>query len=368
MSRVLDTFLALARIDSPTGRERGVAEYLAAALGDAGCAVRFDETQALTGADVGNLIATLPGTAPGPAIALSAHMDCVNPCEGVEPVVENGIVRSAGETVLGGDDKVGLAAIVEAIRRLAESGASHPEIHAVCTVSEESGLVGAKALAAGDCVADVCLVLDADGPVGGIVTAAPTHYTFAATFTGKAAHAGVEPEKGISAIGMAAAAIEAMELGRLDARTTANIGTIVGGSATNVIAPRCDLTGECRSLERAKADATRDAMDAALHRAADLSGGQVDVTWTLAYEGFSFDEGSAALALVEGACADIGVAPHRFATGGGSDGNVFAAHGVPTLVLASGMSKVHSTDEELEVAQLERLADLLVAVALRAAR
>jgi tripeptide aminopeptidase len=368
VNRVLDTFLALARIDSPTGRERAVAEYMAAALADAGCDVHFDDSQSATGADVGNVVARLSGSGSGPVIALSAHMDCVQPCEGVQPIVSDGYVRSSGDTVLGGDDKAGLAAILETVRRLTESDTPHAEIRAILTVSEENGLRGAKALAHDQCSADVCLVLDADGPVGGIVIAAPTHYTFTATYTGVASHAGVEPEKGVSAISMAATAIGLMQLGRIDERTTANIGTIIGGSATNVIAPRCDLTGECRSLDRATADRVRDAMDAALEAAAAEAGGEVDVRWTLEYEGFSLAEDTPALSLVEGACAEIGIAPRRFATGGGSDGNVFAAHGIPTLVLGSGMSKVHSTTEELEIVQLERLADLLVAVAHRAVR
>ncbi|MDZ4166252.1 MAG: M20/M25/M40 family metallo-hydrolase [Coriobacteriia bacterium] len=366
MSRLLETFLDLVRIDSPTGHEREVAEYMAAALEGAGCEVRLDESQAVTGSDTGNLLARLPGTVPGPVIALSAHMDCVQPCEGVEPVIADGVVRPAGATVLGGDDKIGLAVIVETMRRLRESGTPHPEIRAVLTVAEECGLLGAKALTRDECTAEVCLVLDADGEVGGIVTAAPTHYTFKATFSGRAAHAGVEPEKGISAIRMASVAIGAMELGRLDERTTANIGAIVGGSATNVVPPRCDVTGECRSLDRDRVEQARADMDRALRDAAAEHGGEVDVSWNLEYEGFSFELDSAALSLVEGACADIGIEPRCFATGGGSDGNVFAAHGVPTLVLSSGMRKVHSTDEEIEIAQLGRLADLLVAVARRA--
>lgn len=367
MSRVLETFLDLVRIDSPTGRERAVAEYLVGALAEAGCEVRMDETQAATGSDSGNVIARLPATASGPVVAFSAHMDCVQPCEGVQPVVQAGVVRSAGPTVLGGDDKVGLAAIVEAFRRLAETGVPHPEIRALLTVSEETGLLGAKALDHTDCLADACLVLDADGPVGGIVTAAPTHYTFTATFTGRAAHAGVEPEKGVSAVRMAAAAIEAMSLGRLDGATTANIGSVAGGGATNVVPARCEVTGECRSLHRARVEEVRAAMHRALEDAASAHGGSVEIAWTREYEGFSLDPDAPALVLVEQACADIGVSPRRFTTGGGSDGNILAAHGVPTLVLSSGMSQVHSTEEELSVAELERLVDLLVAVARRAA-
>lgn len=366
MSRVVETFLDLARISSPTGREAGVAEYVAREMTKLGWEVRFDETRHLTGSDTGNLIATLPGTVSGMRVAFAAHMDCVDPCEGVEPVLEGGVIRTAGDTVLGGDDKVGVAAMIEAARRLAESGEPHAGVRMLFTVSEEQGLVGAKALSPEDVSADVCLVLDADGSVGGIVTAAPTHYTFEATFTGRAAHAGVEPEKGVSAISMASAAIAGMELGRLDDHTTANIGTIAGGSATNVVAPTCAITGECRSLDRARVEAVREAMDAAMRAAAARLGGSVEPAWTLAYGGFVVAEDAPAAALVATACTDIGVASRTFATGGGSDANVFAALGVPTLVLASGMSKVHSTDEELEVMQLERLADLIVAVIRRA--
>lgn len=366
MTEPLDTFLDLVRISSPTGRERQVAEYIADALSSIGCSVRYDDSTEDTGADVGNLIVRLAGTAPGPVVAFSAHMDCVQPCEGIEPVVEGGYVRSAGPTVLGGDDKVGLAAIIETLRRLTQSGAPRPDVLALLTVSEEQGLLGAKALSATDARADVCLVLDADGPVGGIVTAAPTHYTFSATFRGRASHAGVEPEKGISAIAMAAAAIERMELGRLDGSTTANIGVISGGSATNVVAPECTVTGECRSLDPERVEVVRGSMDTAIRQAAEEAGGEVDVAWKLEYRGFTVAEGSDALTLVEQACADIGVVPRPFATGGGSDGNVLSALGIPTLVLASGMSKVHSTSEEIEIVQLERLTDLLVAVVRRA--
>lgn len=366
MSRVLETFLDLARIASPSGREREVAEYAAAALTEAGCHVRFDDTAHVTGSNVGNLIATLPPTAPGRLVALSAHMDCVQPCEGVEPVVADGVVRAAGETVLGADDKAGIAAIIEAVRRVREAGAPHAGVKVLLTVAEEQGLLGAKALSPEDCAADLCVVLDADGPVGGIVTAAPTHYTFQATFTGRAAHAGVEPERGVSAIRMAASAIERMAWGRLDEETTANIGTIAGGTATNVVAPSCTLTGECRSLNRTRVETVRASMDEAMRSAAADRGGEVEIAWRLEYEGFRRDEGDLALALVTAACADVGVTPRLFATGGGSDGNIINAHGVPTLVISAGMTQVHSTSETLAVADLEKAADLLVALLSRA--
>ncbi|MBN1193284.1 MAG: M20/M25/M40 family metallo-hydrolase, partial [Coriobacteriia bacterium] len=271
------------------------------------------------------------------------------------------------ETVLGGDDKVGVAAIIEAVRRLQEGERPHAPVKALLTVSEEEGLIGAKALSPEDARADVCLVLDADGRVGGIVTAAPTHWTFKATFTGRAAHAGVEPEKGVSAIRVAASAIERMDLGRLDAMTTANIGAIQGGSATNVTAPSCVVTGECRSLDRERVESVREGMQRAMTDAAEAYGAVVDAEWTLAYEGFSVAGDSPAVHLVESACSEIGVESHLYTTGGGSDANVFAAYGTQALVLGSGMTNVHSIDEELQVSELERLCDLLVAVAYLAA-
>ncbi len=192
---------------------------------------------------------------------------------------------------------------------------------------------------------------------------APYHNSFIATFRGKAAHAGVCPEKGISAIALAAAAINAMQLGRLDEVTTANIGTIAGGSATNVVAHTCKITGECRSLDSERAESVRDAMDAAMRDAAASAGGTVTVEWDDAYEGFAVPIDSDEVRLVMQACETIGIPAHTYTTGGGSDANVFATHGTPTLVLGTGMTGVHSTDESLEVLQLERLADLLVAVA-----
>jgi tripeptide aminopeptidase len=360
--RLLQTFLELVRIDSPSRYESGCADYCARALTDAGCEVRFDDSAAVTGSDTGNLIARLPGTAPG-KLLLSAHLDTVEPGRGVEPVIADGIVFSERETVLGADDKAGIAAAIECVRRLAASPDPRPEVTCVFTVQEEVGLLGAKALHADEIAGDLCLVLDADGAVGGIVIGAPTHYTFSAVFTGRAAHAGVAPEMGVSAIAMAADAITAMTIGRLDERTTANVGTVSGGSATNVIAARAELTGECRSLERERVEGVRQAMEAAMRGAADARGGFVDVVWKLEYEGFSLAEDSDVVQTVERACSALGLTPRTIRTGGGSDANVFAATGTPTVALSCGMQGVHGTSEQIAVSDLEALAALCVEVA-----
>ncbi|MDP1793686.1 MAG: M20/M25/M40 family metallo-hydrolase [Acidimicrobiales bacterium] len=365
-ARLLETFLDLARIDSPTGLEGACARYCADALSSAGCVVHFDDSSEATGSDTGNLIAILPGRVPK-TLGLSAHMDCVEPCRGVEPIVTDGVIRSAGSTVLGADDKVGLAAAIEAVRCLASGGEARPTVKVIFSVQEEIGLHGAKQLSADDAACDLCLVLDAAGEPGGIVVGAPTHCTFSAEFTGKAAHAGVEPEAGISAVRMAAEAVGRMELGRLDSGTTANIGTIEGGGATNVIAARCGLTGECRSLDRERVESVRSAMDFAMRSAAAEYGGSVEITWTREYEGFTASEDDPAVTLVSAACADAGLAPRLYTTGGGSDANVFAATGVDTLALACGMSDVHSTEERLAVADMNALTELVLAVARRMA-
>jgi tripeptide aminopeptidase len=223
-----------------------------------------------------------------------------------------------------------------------------------------------KALDCDKVRSDLCLVLDADGEPGGIVIGAPTHDTFTATFHGVAAHAGVAPEAGKSALLMASRAILAMPGGRIDEETTANVGTIEGGSATNVIPARVTITGECRSLESGRVDAVGASMETAMRDAAAEYGGTVDVAWTREYDAFRMPEDSPELALVRDACADSGLAPRFFTTGGGSDGNVFAAAGIPTLVLSCGMRAMHSIDEEISVADLESLAALVAAVIVRA--
>lgn len=366
-ARLLDTFLDLVRIDSPSRYEAACADYCRRALESAGCDVRFDDTAASTGSNTGNLIAELPGTLPG-VLVLSAHMDCVEPCRGVEPVVDGGTVFSAGPTVLGADDKSGLAAAIECVRVCAASDAPRPTVRCVFTVQEEVGLKGAKTLATDDVAADLCLVLDADGTPGGIVCGAPTHYTFTAEFVGKAAHAGVSPEAGISAMRMAAEAIGKLPIGRLDERTTANVGTINGGTATNVITASVKITGECRSLDRARVEALKSEMDSAMVEAATRGGGEVVVVWTLEYEGFSLDPGSHAIEVVRDACEDAGLEPRLYTTGGGSDANIISSLGVPTVALGCGMTGVHGTGEQIDVVDLMDLCELCVAAVYRLGR
>ncbi|HEY5516906.1 MAG TPA: M20/M25/M40 family metallo-hydrolase [Coriobacteriia bacterium] len=360
-SRVLDTFLEAVRIDSPSGEEATFARWCVDRLTALGCDVRVDGTAEATDSDVGNVIAELAATAAGATIVLSAHLDTVEPGRGIEPIVEDGVVRSARDTVLGSDDKAGIAVILEALSVLRETGRPHARIRVLLTTGEEVGLRGAHAIDAADCAGDVALVLDAAGEVGGIVIGAPTHCTFTATFHGVAAHAGVHPEKGRSAVLMAARAIALMPIGRLDAQTTSNVGAISGGGATNVVPAECVLRGECRSLDAARVAEVRDAMDAAMRSAAGEAGGSVDVEWKKEYDGYRYGDDDPALAIVEAGVRAAGFEPYLFFTGGGSDANVLTSKGLPAIALSCGMTDVHGTGETIAVAEMEALVRVLVA-------
>ena len=361
-TRLLDLFCEIVRIESPSRREAAMAARCADELRGLGFSVRFDDSAAQTGADTGNLVAHLPGTAPG-HVVLSAHMDTVQPCAGIEPVVEDGVVRSAGDTILSADDKAGIAAILEGVRSVVEGGAPRPDVTVLLTTCEEQHLLGSGALAPDALPAGApCYVLDADGAPGSGIAGAPCHWTLEAAFVGRASHAGVVPEAGVSAIQMAAAAIEAMPLGRLDEATTANIGVIAGGRETNVVPEACTLRGECRSLYPDRAEAQKAAMTVALEQAAARFGGSVDIDWTFSYGAVLSDEDDALVQTAARAARAAGLEPCFRHDGGGSDANVLAARGVRAVTLGVGMAAFHSPEEHISVADLEGTARLVEAL------
>lgn len=361
-SRLLDTFLSAVRIDSPSGEEAAFGRWCVERLTAVGCDVLVDDTAAVTGSDTGNIVAEFPGTAEGAVVVLSAHLDTVEPGRGIDPVVVDGVVRSAGDTVLGSDDKAGIAAILETLAVLRESGRPHARVRVLLTTGEEVGLRGARALSDEHCSGDVCLVLDAAGEVGGVAVGAPTHFTFSATFTGVASHAGVEPEKGRSAVVMAAKAVGAMRLGRLDDRTTANVGEISGGGATNVVPGSCTVRGECRAIQAERAVEVRDQIDAALRAAAADAGGFVEVEWMKEYDGYLYAEDDPALTLVAAGIRSAGMEPAFLVTGGGSDANILASKGLPAVALSCGMTDVHGVGESIAVDQMEKMVGVILAI------
>ncbi|MGQ9732336.1 MAG: M20/M25/M40 family metallo-hydrolase [Candidatus Zipacnadales bacterium] len=348
--RLRAEFLELLQIDSPTRSESAVAAWLKAKLEELGVAAEDDGTATTLGGNSGNLIAYVAGNA-SPPLLLNAHMDNVPPCRGVTPIVEGDIIRTNGTTVLGGDDKCGCLTIVTALREVLEGGLPHPPLEVVFTAAEETGLEGAKALDYSRITARHGFVLES-GTVGTITVKAPSAQHWDATLIGKAAHAGVAPEKGISAIRMAAEAIAEMRLGRLDEETTTNVGLIEGGEARNIVPPHCTLHGEARSHDQEKLAAQIEHVRECLSKAAKRYGGILEFEACESYRSFDIRPGEWPLRIAEQAARDVGLIPLSQPTGGGSDANVFNEHGICCVILRTGAAEVHTTEEYVDLNDL----------------
>jgi tripeptide aminopeptidase len=367
--RVKGEFLELASIASPSRREGAVARRLESILRAMGARVEVDDAGERVGGDTGNILARWAGTAPAAApFLLSAHMDTVVPADAVHPVVDGDIVRTDGTSVLGGDDKAGIVAILEAIRTLRERSIPHGDLELVLTICEETGLLGAKHFDATRLRARRGLVLDVDG-VCELITRAPAANRFAATVHGLAAHAGVCPEQGLSAIQLAAEAIAGMRLGRLDADTTANLGVIHGGLAGNIVPDRVAVRGEARSLELAKLEAQTAHMRERFERAVAgrevAVGGRVhrarvEVEVERQYERLHVDDGAPVVRLVAAAARELGQALRTRSTGGGSDANVFASRGIEMANLGCGMREIHTVNEWVDIKDLVLTSELVL--------
>ncbi|GAM16296.1 tripeptidase T [Mesobacillus selenatarsenatis] len=361
--RLLNEFLELVQIDSETKYETEIARVLKKKFEDLGVEVFEDDTTAQTGHGAGNLICTLQGTKEGvDTIYFTSHMDTVVPARGVKPSIKDGYVVTDGTTILGADDKTGLAVMLETIRVLKEQSIPHGTIQFIITVGEESGLVGAKALDSSLVKAKYGYALDSDGKVGNIIVAAPTQAKVAAVIHGKTAHAGVAPEKGVSAITIAAKAVARMPLGRIDEETTANIGRFQGGTQTNIVCDHVEILAEARSLIPEKMEAQVAKMKAAFESAAQEMGGKADVDVQVMYPGFKFGEGDLVVELAKKAAAKIGRSSELLHSGGGSDANVIAGFGIPTVNLAVGYEEIHTTNERMPIEELNKLAEMVIAL------
>lgn len=363
--RLLSQFLEFVQIDSPSFEEAKFDEVLTRELAALGLSVHNDGT----GRDgAGNLLAVLPGTDPNlPPILFGTHVDTVQPGYGVKPRVENGVVMTDGTTVLGADDKAAVAATLEAIRYLQATRPRHGDLEFLYTWGEEQGLLGAAAFDATRLRSRFGFILD-NADMRKVVTRAPYQSTLVATYTGRAAHAGSEPEKGISAILAAAKAIAAMPLGRIDPETTANVGKIAGGSARNAIPEQAVLEGEARSLDEGKLERQVATMTAALEAGAVAVGARVDIKWQPQYQGYHLADDSLPVRIALAAVAALGLEPYIGSMGGGTDGNHLVAKGVPCAVLGLGFQEIHSTREHIAVDDLVRTAQLMVAVVEEMAR
>lgn len=353
--RLLRTFLELVAIDSPTGHEEQIGADLEKRFAELGCTVSRDEA--------GNLLAVLPGTR-DETILVATHMDTAGTDRGIRPVVgDDGVIRTDGSTILGADDKSGIAGCLEVLTLLRE----HPEwerptLELLVTVGEESGLVGSRQLDVGTLRASHGFVLDTAGVMGSITYWSPTSVYLTVTVHGRKAHAGVEPEKGVNAVKVAAEAIASMPLGRIDEETVANIGTITGGEARNVVPGTVVMQGMARSHDQAKLDAQLDTMREAFRHAALAHGATVDVeaeeiyrTYRIAEDALPYREAAAAIRAV-----GLEVVPRK--SGGGTDGNVLNARGIPCVALPTGMVDEHATSEHIAIADMVTACQVLLAI------
>ena len=351
------------RIDSESRHEGAMAARVAEDLKAIGCRVWQDNSQEKTGSETGNLYAVLPGNAEGEAILFSSHMDTVTPGVGVVPVLEDGVIYSQGNTVLGGDDKSGIVAVVESLRTIVEQNLPHPTIEVAFTVCEEIGLLGSQNLDYDNLTARRAAVLDSSGDAGKIITAAPGQYKLSATVVGRSAHAGVAPEEGISAIQVLAEAISNMKLLRIDEETTANIGVISANYATNIVPEKAEMLAEARSRSNEKLEAQGKHMMDCLKNACEKYGATFEGGLSKVYSAYSYTEEDPFVQQVAEACRKAGLEPSFAASGGGSDANNMNFHGIKALVLGTGMDKVHTTQERITVKNLEDTAALVLALA-----
>ncbi len=362
-NHALDLFLELAAISSPPGRERPVADRVAAELRELGLDVDEDAAGAEVDGNTGNLYARLDPAAAGERLFFCAHLDTVPPEGPIEPVVgDDGLVRNAAGTILGGDNKAAVVSMLEGVRRVLQEGRPHAGIELVFTPKEEVGLRGAYAFDASRLQARVGYVYDQASPVGEVVLGAPHAQALEVRFHGRAAHAGMYPEEGRSAIAAAARAIADLRLGRIDDETTANVGLISGGTAPNIVPEWCSFTAEARSHdERKLAQVVQEMLDAFTF-AAGVAECEVDARAQRSYRGYRFRRDDAPVLLAVEALERIGVTPSFVLSGGGADANVFNERGLQCVNLANGMIDIHTPDERIAVADIERMADVTLAL------
>ena len=352
--RLIKEFIELVKIDSLTGKEKNIAQLLSRKLEELGFEVITDNAGELAGGETGNVIATLKGNRPGKKLLFTAHMDTVEPGIGINPIIDETqqIIKSDGTTILGSDDKAGIAAILEAMRTLKEKNIPHSDIQVVFSIWEEQGLLGAKYLDYSKIDADYIYVLDIDGPVGRIITKASAQDKIDVKIVGKSAHAGLNPEDGISALMVASHAIENMKLLRIDEETTANFGVINGGVGTNSVMSELTMSGEARSLSEEKLKKQVNHMVDCFKKAAKKYGAEVKINVDRIYDAVNINESDEVVILAKKAFANLDIEAYTDSTGGASDVNIYASKGYKAVNLAIGMTNAHSVNEFIKIEDL----------------
>jgi tripeptide aminopeptidase len=363
-SPFLDLFLELCALPSPSGGERAVADRVCAHLSELGLEWDEDDAADRLDGDTGNLYCRLPPTngGAGTPIFLCAHTDTVPPEAPIDPVVDDGVVRNSAGTILGSDNKAAVVVLLEAARRILDEQRDHAGIELVFTPQEEVSLRGAGAFDHTRLVATTGYVYDQGAPIGEIVLGSPHARLLDFRFHGRAAHAGMHPEDGRSAIAAASRAIADFRLGRVDEETSANVGVISGGTARNVVPEWCTFTAEVRSQdERKTVELVREMLESAAF-AASLADCEVESEVRPSFPGYRFRESDAPVRMAARALEQAGYTPSYALSGGGADANVFNARGLQCVNLANGMTDIHTPAERIAVADLEGMVEVTLAL------
>ena len=368
--RLTATFITLCEIDSPSKQEGKVAEYIKDVFTELNAEIFEDDSALETGSDCGNLLVRFSGTLDKEPVFLNCHMDTVLPAEGVKVLQQGEVFTSQGETVLGGDDKAGIAVLIEVMRTLTENNIPYGPVELVFTTCEEIGLLGVKAFDPNLLKSKIGFALDTTG-VHKVITGAPAANRIVAEISGVAAHAGLNPDEGINAIQLAAQAIAGLELGRIDSESTANIGLIEGGAATNIIPEKAVVKGEIRSHSEEKlavyTDKTKKVFSKTISTWQDPTGKAkgrpaLDFKVIPDYPVMKLDNNSDVIRRAEQAAAAINTDLEFLMAGGGSDANIFNSYGLQCAILSTGMDKVHSTEETIRLSDMVRTAELVMAI------
>ncbi|MGL5125575.1 MAG: M20/M25/M40 family metallo-hydrolase [Fusobacteriaceae bacterium] len=357
-TRLIKNFLEMVKISSPSLKEREMADYLKSFLTEMGLTVEEDNTGNKIGGNAGNIIAKLPGKI-NKKILFSSHMDTVTPCEKINPIVSNGIISTDGTSVLGGDDKAGIAAIIEMIRIIKESNVEHPEIIAVFSVAEEIGLLGAKHLDIKKYNPDMTIIIDSGGAPGTAVVQSPYAAKGEIKIIGKTAHAGLAPELGINALTVAAHGITKLRLGRIDAETTSNIGVVSGGNAVNIVMPQVSMMYEARSFKKETLDKLLEETFGIFQETADKFNAKFSHDVVIGYDGYQLSENSEILNVIEKATKSAGLELKKISSGGGCDANIYSGKDIPSINLGIGMSKVHTVEENIKIEDMVNCTKLI---------
>lgn len=361
--RLLDLFLELAKINGPSTKEQLVANYLKKALPKLGFTLEFDEAHKNFDGEVGNLIAWREGTdSTIPPLFFSTHMDTVLPTEGLKPVIKDGMINSDGTTILGADDRAALAAYIEAIRAIIESGVPHGPIEFILTVNEQPGLVGATYMDYSKAKSKTGYIFDSSGDVGQIILKGPYSSRIWMELEGNAAHIALNAEEGNSAILIAAEGLSKMRLGTIDEETLANIGIIKGGELTSIIPGSVMIAGEVRSFSKEKLDQQLKHMEEVMQQAVEKNGGKVTVRIEKKYLGFDIPEDDILTKTAEEAANNIHVKPYLTETLGGADTNVLNENGLTCLTLGLGFQNIHSYRECISIENLVNTGKLTAAL------